>query len=271
MKRINILLVMALLAASGTVLAAQLYRWVDEKGHVEWRDTPPPPGAGAKKVEKRDVSGSTIETSTLPYSVQVAMRNFPVTLWATKCGPACDNAKAHLAKRGVPYTEKDPQADVDAFQKLTGSNEVPVLYVGSTQIKGYLASRYDAALDAAGYPRTAPPGSRPAPKPAVTAKAAAPEAKPAPAAKPAAGGLPPVRLFTHPECGAPCNEAKALLAGRNVPYEEVSAGTADGLAELQKVTGGKNVPVLVVGQSVTSGFADTNFNKALDDAGYPRP
>ena len=260
--------------AMGAAHAAQLYRWVDERGRVEYRDTPPPASAGAKKVEERSVSGSAIETSTLPYSVQLAMKNFPVTLWTTKCGPACDSAKSHLDKRGVPYTEKDPQTDVDAFRKLTGSNEVPVLFVGKTQIKGYLASQYDSALDAAGYPASAPFVARPAPRPATTtAKAAAPEPKSAPAQKPAAGpaGLPPVRLFTHPQCGVPCNEAKALLAGRGVPFEEISADSTEGLAELQKVTGSRNVPALVVGQSVTSGWADTNFIKALDDAGFPRP
>src|SRR5512134_2572822 len=71
----RIVLGMVLLAASGAVLAAQLYRWVDEKGIVEYRDTPPP--ASAKKVETRSVSGGTVETPALPYSVQQAVLNFP--------------------------------------------------------------------------------------------------------------------------------------------------------------------------------------------------
>jgi hypothetical protein len=54
MNRIAFL--MALLLAAGTAQAAQLYRWVDDKGRVEWRDTPPP--ASAKKVERRTVGGS---------------------------------------------------------------------------------------------------------------------------------------------------------------------------------------------------------------------
>lgn len=269
MKPIAILILSALL--SGPATAAQLYRWVDDKGRVEWRDTPPPASAAAKKVEQRNVGGSTIETSTLPYSVQVAAKNFPVTFWTSKCGAACDQAKAHLVRRGVPHVEKDAQAD-DNFEKLTGGTEVPVLYVGRNQIKGYLASQYDAALDAAGYPSSAPPGSKPAAKSA----APAPKEKPAatagttPAPKPVAtGSYPPVRLYTHPTC-APCGEAKALLSGRGVNFSEISADTPEGLAELEKVTGSKNVPVLFVGQTMVNGFADTNFNKALDDAGFPR-
>jgi len=273
MKRIAILFSAAILLATSAG-AAQLYRWVDEKGNVEWRDTPPP--ANAKKVEQRNVGGSSIQTSELPYSVQVAMKNFPVTLWTTSCGAGCDQAKAHLTRRGVPYTEKDPQADVDAFQKLTGSNEVPVLFVGKTQIKGYLDSQYDAALDAAGYPRTPPPGSKPAAtaaaKPAAKPETAKPaETAKAPAAKPGVTQAgPPVKLYTHPECGEPCNEAKALLAGRNISFEEAVVGGSATVEELQKVTGDMRVPVLIVGSSIVRAFHEATYHQTLDAAGYSR-
>jgi glutaredoxin len=276
MKQAAILLGVAA-TLSGTLFAAQLYRWVDEKGNVEFRDTPPPASVPSKSIQQRSVSGSSTDTSTLPYAVQVAAKNFPVTLWASNCGVACDQAKAHLARRGVPHEEKDPTADVDAFQKLTGSNEVPVLVVGRTQIKGYLASTYDNALDSAGYPRSAPPIAKPSAKPAATAKAGESADKTAekpaekPAAKPAASGAQAVRLFTHPQCGNPCDDARTLLNGRGVAFQEVSADSADGLAELEKISGGRNVPVMVVGQSVVRGFADTNYHQALDDAGFRRP
>jgi hypothetical protein len=136
--------------------AAQLYRWVDEKGNVEWRDTPPPPNA--KKVEQRNMTGNTIETSTLPYSVQQAVKKFPVTLWAFDCGEPCDRARAHLQKRGVPHIERNAQKEPDALKSITGTLEVPVLLVGTRHLKGYLETDWDAALDSAGYPKTALPG-----------------------------------------------------------------------------------------------------------------
>ena len=136
--------------------AAQLYKWTDEKGNVEWRDTPPP--ANAKKVEQRNMGGNTIETSTMPYALQQAVKNHPVTLWGFDCGPPCGDARKHLAKRGIPYTERDSQKNAEAFRKLTGSLEVPVLYVGSRKLTGYLASAWDAALDSAGYPSSPVPG-----------------------------------------------------------------------------------------------------------------
>ena len=76
----------AILIACTTVLlttplyGAQLYRWVDEKGNVEWRDTPPP--ATAKKVEQRSIHTSTIPASELPYSLQLAVKQPYFTTYA---------------------------------------------------------------------------------------------------------------------------------------------------------------------------------------------
>jgi glutaredoxin len=248
MKRIVILSALAILSAAPAG-AAQLYRWVDDKGNVEYRDTPPP--SSAKKVEQRSLGGGSAEASPLPYSVQLAVRNFPVTLGSSACGAACDQARAHLARRGVPHTEKHPQADFETFQKLTGSLEVPVLFVGSTQIKGYLESDWDAALDVAGYPKTAPLGYKPA-------------AKSSPAARP------PVKLYTHPNCGAPCDEAKTLLVSRKVGFEEIVVEQQVTIDELQKVSGAARVPVLLVGTIVTRGFSPPDFDMVLDAAGFPR-
>jgi glutaredoxin len=251
MKRIVILSALAILSAAPAG-AAQLYRWVDDKGNVEYRDTPPP--SSAKKVEQRSLGGRSSETSSLPFSVQQAVRNFPVTLWNAACGASCDQARAHLARRGVPHTVKDPQADVDAFQSLTGGLEVPVLFVGSTRLRGYLESEWDSTLDAAGYPRTPPPGAKSVAKPSLDASAA----------------RPPVKLYTHPTCGAPCDDAKTLLGGRNVGFEEIVAEQQELIDELQKLSGDTRVPVLLVGQGVTRGFSASDYNLALDAAGFSR-
>jgi glutaredoxin len=248
MKRIAILFALAILSTAPSG-AAQLYRWVDDRGNVEYRDTPPP--SSAKKIEQRSFGGGSPDTSPLPYSVQQAVKNFPVTLWITNCGASCDQARAHLTRRGVPYTEKDPQADVEAFQKLTGGLEVPVLYVGTNKIKSYLESEWDAALDTAGYPRVAPPGYKPS-------------------AKPTAGGTPAVKLYTHPTCGAPCADAKTLLASRNVGFQEIVAEQQETIDELQKISGDTRVPVLLVGSVVSRGFSQPNYNLVLDAAGFPR-
>jgi len=167
------ILAFALCVSPGVLLAAQqVYIWTDESGNREYRDTPPPPHA--RNVERRQIGISTIQTGELPFSVRQAVQNFPVTLWVFDCGAACNEARAHLLRRGVPHTEKDPQSNREEFQKVTGGLEVPVLFVGTTRLKGYLESEWDTTLDAAGYPRTPPPGFKPPERPAPGAKAGTP-------------------------------------------------------------------------------------------------
>ena len=268
MKRIKIILAMTLLAASGALLAAQLYRWVDDKGNVEWRDTPPPPSV--KKFEQRSVGGGTVSGAELPYSVQQAAKNFPVTLWTTDCGDTCTKARAHLARRGVPYAEKDPRNDFESFKKLTGSSEVPVLFVGSNQLKGYLESDWDSALDTAGYPKTAlvKPQPKVEPKPAPSDKGAPPDkGAAAPAEAPAQGG---VKLYTTSDCGPNCANAKQLLGARGISFQEVSVEEPPQIEALKKMTGDTIVPVLHLGQFWVQGYNATDYERALDKAGYKR-
>ncbi len=176
MKRVaNILCVLLLGAASAN--AAQLYRWVDAKGNVEWRDTPPPASVPTKNIQQRRVGDNVIGTGETPFSLQLAMKNHPVTLWATDCGAPCNNARAHLNRRGTPYTEKSPQAELAAFKKISPASEIPLLQVGAITLKGYLESEWESTLDAAGYPRTAL-ATRPKPAAPSTAKPAADGAKP---------------------------------------------------------------------------------------------
>ena len=158
MKKITVTaLVLAIAATSAS--AAQLYRWVDEKGNVEWRDTPPP--ANAKKVEQRNIGANTIQTSQLPYSIQQAIKNHPVTLWTFDCGDPCSKATAYLGKRGIPYTTRHASKESDAMKKAVGGHEAPALVVGSTVLRGYSESAWDSALDNAGYPRTPIAGLKP--------------------------------------------------------------------------------------------------------------
>lgn len=160
-----IFLAFSTLAQGGT-----LYRWVDQQGQVHYSDTPPPPSA--KQVEKKRLKGAPSEdTSQLPYATQMAAKNFPVTLYTTDCGEACSNARNLLAKRGIPFSEKNAQQPdgQDELQKLLGGQlEVPVLKVGNNVVRGYEESQWQSALDIAGYPKSAgaappPPAAKPEP------------------------------------------------------------------------------------------------------------
>jgi glutaredoxin len=164
--------------------AQQVYRWVDKNGKVHYGDQPPPPEDSKNVQQKRLGGGGGADTVQLPYATQVAMQKNPVVLYgAPTCGAPCEQGRAVLAKRGIPFSERDvstSEADAEALKKLVGAMDVPVLTIGERQLKGYDAGTWNSALDAAGYPRTALPGQRPPapPKP--------PAPPPAPADAPAA-------------------------------------------------------------------------------------
>lgn len=154
------LLVFGLLLA-GVALAAQAqqYRWEDEKGRVQYTDTPPPPSA--KNVQKKNLNGNSVGAQQ-GYALGRALREAPVTLYTHPiCKEQCQLARDVLNRRGVPFTEivaSDPDK-VEALKQVSGGTAVPVLAVGRNVEKTVSADAYNRALDAAGYP---PPGFVPA-------------------------------------------------------------------------------------------------------------
>jgi glutaredoxin len=80
----------------------------------------------------------------------------------------------------------------------------------------------------------------------------------------------PVTLRTSPECGTPCDEARAALAKRGVPFKEISVVTQGDLDELKRLSGKDQLPHLMVGNQTQSGFRDDLYDSLLDTAGYPR-
>jgi glutaredoxin len=167
------LLMAVCLVASAPLAAAQLYQWKDAQGRTVYSDQPPP--TSVRNAQQKSFKGNLIEVGE-SYAVKTAREKSPVTLYASACGTPCDQARQLLAERGVPFSNKDPQANPESqaeLQKLTGRLSVPVLVVGSDKIDGFETGQWQAMLDRAGYPKSAPPGRKPVP-------AAAPAPAPAP-------------------------------------------------------------------------------------------
>jgi len=80
----------------------------------------------------------------------------------------------------------------------------------------------------------------------------------------------PVTLYAS-ACGIPCDEARKLLIDRGTPFSgKDPQASPEAQAELKKLTGRLNVPVLVVGSDRIDGFEAGQWNAALDRAGYPK-
>ena len=153
------LLVICLALACGSAVA-ETYRWVDSAGRVIVSDTAPP--GKAQNIVK--TGEATENTDGLPFATKKAAENFPVTLYTSAdCVNDCKQARDLLNGRGIPFTEKmvQKQEDVDELKKLIGDAFVPSLKVGKDSSRGMNASGYNNLLDLAGYPKTAPYGSKP--------------------------------------------------------------------------------------------------------------
>lgn len=81
----------------------------------------------------------------------------------------------------------------------------------------------------------------------------------------------PVSLYVGAACGDPCNRGRELLSARGVPFTEhdAQANAAENEA-LRKVSGGLDVPFLLVGETKLRGYDEGSWSSALDAAGYPR-
>jgi glutaredoxin len=183
-----------------TSVQAQMYRWVDDDGVIHFSDKPPP----TKYLPKQhDVRETEHDAAGLGYALSKAQKSFPVTLYTGKdCAP-CENGRAMLKKRGIPFVEKTVSTndDIAKLKEAGGGRELPFLRVGYQSSTGFIEHEWAAMLTAAGYPPSSqlPATYRyPEPKPAASAAAreeppaATPEA-PAPFTPPPppAGNAPP--------------------------------------------------------------------------------
>lgn len=79
----------------------------------------------------------------------------------------------------------------------------------------------------------------------------------------------PVTLYTSPDCGAPCEQARSLLVRRTVPFKEISVQQQKDIDSLKAATGAAQLPSLIVGSQRKSGFLEDAYGELLDSAGYP--
>ena len=242
----------ALLIFCCALATAQQYRWIDDKGRVQYSDTPPP--ASAKDVQRKRFGDSGGAAEDAERKREQAAKQFPVTLYTSpNCDAPCQDARQLLEQRGIQFDEIAVADDATLAQlkRAAGEAKIPTLLVGSEARVGYNAGLWNAALDAAGYP--AAQGER-------RGAAAAAVRRP----------LPAVKLYTNSGCGPLCDEARAYLQSRAVQFTEVEVEDPAVVEELRKLTGQQNVPVLAVGSFVQRGYDAGLYARALDSAGFPK-
>jgi glutaredoxin len=132
---------------------AQMYKWIESDGKVNYSDKPPPPSVNAIEIG----SGLTSEKSgQFPYALAQAVKKMPVTLYGSDRISQSSEARNFLIKNGIPFTEKSISSneEIDRLEKMTGSTQLPVLFIGGTKLTGYSPGEWRATLTQAGYPES---------------------------------------------------------------------------------------------------------------------
>jgi glutaredoxin len=195
---------LALLLAAAGAMAQPIYRNVDKNGKVTFSDRAPT--ASTEPAAGPQAGATTPANAGLLYELRQVAQRYPVTLYSSDdCAP-CSDARTLLTTRGIPFEERTVKSneEVEALQRMSSQASLPLLTIGSQQLKGYSDTAWSQYLDAAGYPKSnsLPAGYRNAPaRPLVAQQQAAPA--PRAAAAPAAQPAPPPAAPSDPGAGNP--------------------------------------------------------------------
>ncbi|MGA2331593.1 MAG: glutaredoxin family protein [Syntrophales bacterium] len=148
---------LALTLYLSSTAAAEIYKWVDDKGEMHISDSPPP---GAKSAGKIEVYKDTQEDSpgTGPAPVKKKEESRPsferkkkadVVIYTTSWCPYCRKARDYLQSRGIDFIEYDIEKDKEAAarkRQLDNRGGVPFAIINGRSISGFSASAYERAL-----------------------------------------------------------------------------------------------------------------------------
>lgn len=158
----RLLIAMLIMLLSDSFAAADvLYEWIDEKGAVSLRDTPPPATkAQKKKIYKHstliEISPSNSKPGPSKGAAALAPQPVPqrqpfpgtVELYVTSWCGYCKKAQDYLKGKQVPYSVYDIEKDNAAKQRHRelGGNGVPLIIIGPHKISGFSAALIDKYL-----------------------------------------------------------------------------------------------------------------------------
>lgn len=153
---LKVLVVVLTVLLSSSLALAEMYKWVDDKGVVTFKDTPPPSSKKRKKVKvysdhdfaaappsqsaTAGKSGTGAANSSSQTASPKASRfNGTVELYVTSWCGYCKKAESYLKSNGVPYVAYDIEKDSAANKrhKELGGRGVPLIIIGSNKMNGF--------------------------------------------------------------------------------------------------------------------------------------
>lgn len=134
--------------------AQPVYRIIGPDGRVTFTDRPPTEASTEVRTAVTGNPSNAAADASWPAALRQAAQRYPATLYTDAVCAPCDAARSYLHERGIPFAERtvSSNADIDALRRLSGDAQLPVLALGSEQLRGFERSEWARYLDAAGYP-----------------------------------------------------------------------------------------------------------------------
>ena len=151
-----------LLALTSQLAVAQPYKWIDAQGRTHYGDRPPA-DAKARPVTAAintysgtpvlSAAGKPVSTAVQRESLAPQNQKLALVIYTTPTCSYCVQAKAHMGRRGIPYTERDVTLSESYEREFRqkGGRGVPLIVAGSRTLNGYSEESLEALLKGAGY------------------------------------------------------------------------------------------------------------------------
>jgi glutaredoxin len=142
---------------------AQVYRWRDAKGVVQYSDRPPPDGAAEQvAVDTRQPTApepaETTQANPQPGAKAPApparrAQDFEIVMFMRPDCGYCVRAERHFQKRGLAWTNFDVAASRPAHTRFDqlGGQGTPLIFIDGQRVNGFNVALIDQLLAARGW------------------------------------------------------------------------------------------------------------------------
>ena len=144
----RIILAIGLILLTASALAAELYKWVDNKGNTHYSDSPPPSSASEQRLEQLpDINGYTATKIDSSAAVNnAAQATSAVIMYGTPWCGYCKKARRYFQQNNIAFREYDIESSRSAHRrfKQLGGNGVPLIVVGKNKMSGFSVARFES-------------------------------------------------------------------------------------------------------------------------------
>lgn len=126
---------------------AEIFRWVDDHGNIQFGDRPPPSSAAKRvEVEINSYEGVAVDSfEAFSSAASKAGYDQKIVMYSTSWCGVCKRARRFLSLRKIPFEEYDVEKTRKGqkdYAELKGRG-VPILLVGGQRMNGFSAARFE--------------------------------------------------------------------------------------------------------------------------------